>query len=172
QRNAERQSILKSIAQYQARIEHLPVREQEMASVTRDYEMAKLNYRSLLDKKMAAGMATDMERRQQAERFTLLDPARVPEKPVKPNRPALYTGGGVLSLALAIGFVFLRDFNRNAVLGEWELPEDIVVVGRVPFIEIEDQKSGVNLRRSVMVSACALVTLAATAGAYLFWRGV
>ena len=33
------------------------VREQEMAPITRDYEMSETNYKSLLDKKMAAGMA-------------------------------------------------------------------------------------------------------------------
>ena len=66
--------ILKAIELYQARMEQLPVREQETAALTRDYEMSKTNYKSLLDKKLAAGMATDMEKRQQGERFTMLDP--------------------------------------------------------------------------------------------------
>src|ERR1017187_9778384 len=68
-RKAEQQRILRDLALYQRRIERLPVREQEMAQITRDYEMSKENYKSLLDKKMAAEMSLNMERRQQSERF-------------------------------------------------------------------------------------------------------
>ena len=134
-RNADRTQILKQMSTYQARIEKLPLREQEMAGVTRDYEISRANYKSLLDKKLAAGMASDMERRQQGERFTLLDPARVPEKPVRPNRWlfSLAGCGGALLLALGIGWA--REANKNQILGEWEIVTDLPVLGRVPFID-------------------------------------
>ncbi|HTB12862.1 MAG TPA: Wzz/FepE/Etk N-terminal domain-containing protein [Bryobacteraceae bacterium] len=134
-READRQQIRKQMSLYQGRIEKLPLREQEMAAVMRDYEISKANYKSLLDKKLSAGMASDMERRQQGERFTLLDPARVPEKPVKPNRP-LFAGIGcavVLILAFAIGFA--REATKNQILGEWEIAGDMPILGRVPFID-------------------------------------
>ena len=108
-----------------------------MAGVTRDYEMAKANYRSLLDKKISAEMATEMERRQKAERFTVLDPARVPEKPVKPNRPLLGGLASAFSLALGVAIAIGRELKRGAVLGDWELPPDTSILGRVPTIEIE-----------------------------------
>ena len=57
--NAEHQRIIKNISAYQARVERLPVVEQEFSALTRDYEISKGNYRSLLDEKIAAGMATD-----------------------------------------------------------------------------------------------------------------
>ena len=91
-RKAEQQRILRDLDLYQRRIERLPVREQEMAQVTRDYEMSKENYKSLLDKKMAAEMSLNMERRQQSERFVVLDRAQLPEKPIKPKRPAALRG--------------------------------------------------------------------------------
>jgi uncharacterized protein involved in exopolysaccharide biosynthesis len=137
QLNAGRGEILKSIAEYQSRIERLPVREQEMAGLTRDYEMSKVNYKSLLDKKLAAGMATDMERRQQAERFTMLDAARVPERPVSPKRPLLYGAGCALSLVLSVAIAFVTETKKNALLGEWELPTGVEVLGRVPFMTTE-----------------------------------
>jgi succinoglycan biosynthesis transport protein ExoP len=135
QRNSERERILKSIAQYQGRIEQLPVREQEMAELTRDYENSKTNYKSLLDKKLAAGMATDMERRQQGERFTMLDPPTVPEKPISPKKPMLEGIGCALSLVLGLVFAFAKETKKNALLGEWELPEGLEILGRVPFIK-------------------------------------
>jgi uncharacterized protein involved in exopolysaccharide biosynthesis len=135
-RKAEQQRILHDLSLYQGRIEHLPVREQEMAQITRDYEMSKENYKSLLDKKMAAEMALDMERRQQSERFTVLDRARLPEKPVKPNRPQLYAIGSGLALALALTMGFSAELRQNVILGEWELPEGVPILGRLPHIEV------------------------------------
>jgi polysaccharide biosynthesis transport protein len=177
QRNSEREGILKSIARYQSRIEQLPVREQEMAELTRDYEISKTNYTSLLDKKLAAGMASDMERRQQGERFTMLDPPRVPEKPVSPKKPLLAGIGCALSLALALAFPITQETKKNAVLGEWELTEGLNVLGRVPFIEPgsrdlpETGKQRSNKWKWALVSSMVLSILAiCAAGAYLYWR--
>jgi len=177
QRNSEREGILRGIAQYQARIEQLPVREQEMAELTRDYEMSKDNYKSLLDKKLAAGMATNMERRQQGERFTMLDPPRLPEKPVSPKRPLLTAIGCALSLALALALPIAGEVKNNALLGEWELPPGLNVLGRVPFMELgsrEFQETDARSRRPkwkwALVSSLVLSILATcAAGFYLYW---
>jgi uncharacterized protein involved in exopolysaccharide biosynthesis len=135
-RKVEQQRILRDLDSYQRRIERLPVREQEMAQVTRDYEMSKENYKSLLDKKMAAEMSLNMERRQQSERFVVLDRAQLPEKPVKPKRPALYAGGTAAALLLALLVGFVAELRQNVLLGEWELPPGTPVLARLPYIEV------------------------------------
>src|SRR5579862_9688238 len=71
-KTAEREQVLKAMNVDQARLEQLPVREQEMAGLLRDYDTAKSQYKSLLEKKNAAGMAANMETRQEAEKFTTL----------------------------------------------------------------------------------------------------
>ena len=177
QRSTEREGILKAITQYQARVEQLPVREQEMAELTRDYELSKDNYKSLLDKKIAAGMATDMERRQEGERFTMLDPPMVPEKPVSPKRPLLIGLGCVLSLALALAFPVAGETKRNAVLGEWELPEGLNVLGRVPFIEHDSQspaeaggeQKSKRWKWALISSLLLSILVTCAAGVYLYW---
>lgn len=134
--NAQRANILQQINAYQEHLKHLPLREQELAGLTRDYEISKANYRSLLDKKMSADMATEMERRQKAERFIVLDPAQVPEKPFKPKRPLLISLASVMGLALGAALALGREWNKGVLLGEWELPPGVKVLGRVPAIEI------------------------------------
>jgi len=134
-RKVEQQRILRDIDQYQNRIERLPIREQEMAQITRDYEISKENYKSLLDKKMAAEMSLDMERRQQSERFVVLDRAQLPEKPIKPNRPLLYAVGSAVALLLALLVGFGTEVRQNVLLGEWELPPDTPILARLPFIK-------------------------------------
>jgi uncharacterized protein involved in exopolysaccharide biosynthesis len=75
-----------------------------------------------------------MEKRQKAEKFTVLDIARVPEKPVKPIRLLWYAAGFVAGLLLGMGAAFMQELRRNVVLGEWELSPDITVLGRIPRI--------------------------------------
>jgi polysaccharide chain length determinant protein (PEP-CTERM system associated) len=135
-RKREQQRILSDIAVYQARMNGLPIREQEMAGLTRDYEISKANYRSLLDKKIAAEMATDMERREKSERFAIIDPARVPAKSFKPNRKLLFLGGSVFGLLLGLALAVGAEVNEGTLLGEWELPTGTTVLGRLPYIEI------------------------------------
>jgi succinoglycan biosynthesis transport protein ExoP len=136
-----RERIVRDVAGVQQRIEMLPMREQQLASLTRDYETSKANYKSLLDKKLAAEMAANMERWQKAERFVMLDVARVPEKPTSPNRPMFLSAGVFFSLVLAAGIAFLLEARRNVFLGEWELPAGTVVVGRVPKMLMESPRA-------------------------------
>jgi uncharacterized protein involved in exopolysaccharide biosynthesis len=138
--NATRTRVLRDIEVYQSRINRLPVREQELAGLTRDYETAKSNYQALLTQKLSAEMATDRERNQQGDRFTLINAAQVPSEPFKPNRPLFYALGVVLSLLVSALLVLGRQVPKGAMLGEWELAPGVVILGRVPKIEIPKTK--------------------------------
>ncbi len=141
-RNAERKDILSKIAALQGRMDTLPVREQELTALSRDYEIAKANYKSLLDKRIAADMATDLERRQQGERFTMIDPAQPPVKPFAPDRPAWAGLCCALALGIAVVIGVAREMKRNVLLGEWELPPDIAILGRISAIVPSDPAPG------------------------------
>jgi hypothetical protein len=156
-------------------LEALPVREQQMASLTRDYEMSKLNYKSLLDKQMSAEMATDMERRQHAERFTLLDPAIVSQVPFKPNRPLLGGLAVALALALGLGAGLGNELRKQCILGEWELPAGTPVIGRLPVIICDAAPQEPFLRRCLrpkLLAAALFGTVFLAAGAYIAWVGI
>lgn len=173
---AEQRRNSKEIAGAQKRVERLPVREQELASITRDYEITKANYQSLLDKKLAAEMAADMEKRQKAERFTILDPARIAEKPVEPNRPLLGVLGSLAGLLLGLAIGLGNELRKDVVLGEWELPKHVPVLGRVPKIvpvaaPPGPAATGSPLRRILMVSSAVVlaVVMAVAVCGYFGW---
>ena len=102
-------SLKGQIALYQRRIEETPKRELEMVDLNRDYEILKTNYQSLLDKKFQSQMAENLERKQQGEQFRILDPARLPEKPFKPDRDRLLAVGAALGLAIGLGLAWSRE---------------------------------------------------------------
>ncbi len=156
-----RQDLSASIADYEARINKLPLVEQEMAALKRDYDESANNYNSLLQKELAADMATDMERSKNSERFTVIDPARVPQKPVKPKRAVLAAVGSMAGLALGLVLGFGLEFRKQAFLGEWELPPGTVVLGRVPQIKL--------LASSATLTVSLLILTALSAGLARTW---
>jgi polysaccharide chain length determinant protein (PEP-CTERM system associated) len=131
-RSAEHERILRDLASYQQRVEQLPVREQEMAALTRNYEFSKAIYRSLLDKKYAAEMATDLEKRQKAETFRILDAAKPPQKPFKPKREMLIAMSVIAGILLGISCAIAQEVKAGVLLGSWELPAGTVVLCEVP----------------------------------------
>lgn len=131
-----RQRVLDEVKGNQVRIQSLPAREQQLAGITRNYETCKANYDSLLNKKLAADVAASMERRQKSQRFVMIDRARVPQKPTRPRRALLIPAGVIASLGLSIGLAGLLELRKNALLGEWELPPDIAVLGRIPRMKL------------------------------------
>ncbi len=162
----ERKQTVSQLESVLSRLQRLPVREQELASLMRDYEISKANYQSLLDKRLAAETAAEMEKRQKGERFTLLEAPRVPETPVKPNRPLLLVLGVTLSLLLGVAAAFAVELPKDALLGEWELPPGIVILGRVPPL-VKEVEAVLPARRRRLWPAFAALAVAALGGAAL-----
>jgi polysaccharide chain length determinant protein (PEP-CTERM system associated) len=179
-RKKEQQRIQSDVSLYQEKVNSLPIREQEMAGLTRDYEISKANYRSLLDKKIAAEMATDMERREKSESFKLIDPARVPARPFAPKRTMLNLGGSLFGLVLGLVVGLGNEFKKATLLGEWELPKSTTILGRLPYIEINpgtaehrlhgDKRRTRKLRLAILSSAVLSLLGIIVAGLYLVSR--
>ncbi|MES1245319.1 MAG: GNVR domain-containing protein [Acidobacteriota bacterium] len=105
----ERARILSDSAQYQARLESVPRVEQELLSLTRDYDNIQKSYDSLLAKRIDASLAQNLEKSRQSEQFTILEKAIPPADPYWPN-PVLLLAIGLAGGALAgVIAAFLRD---------------------------------------------------------------
>jgi uncharacterized protein involved in exopolysaccharide biosynthesis len=169
-RAADQDRTLGAIAAFERRLSQIPVRQQEMAALTRDYENSKANYKSLLEKKESAAMATEMELRQVGEKFTVLDQARVPEKPYSPNRPVLAGVSCGAALLLGLLFAVVRELKTGCLLGEWELPAHVPAIGRVPRIDFmaTDARPG-RLRMALVSSAVISLALVVVVGLYVAW---
>ena len=117
---AERQK-LKEFMSKQARIEEYmrkaPQVEREYLGMQRDYDNALLRYRDTKAKQMQADVGKQLESESKGERFTLIDPPALPEKPVRPNRTAIIFLGLILSLGGGIGFAVVADAINGAVYG-------------------------------------------------------
>ena len=152
----EQQRLTVQMASYRAKVDAVPVREQEMAELNRNYSVSKDHYQSLLDKTFSAGMAADLEKKQQAEHFTILDLAQVPEKPFKPRRGLMFPGAVLAALALSLGLAYLKDMMNSTVKFERELKT--LLPASVPLLAVVPElKAAADRRRSVMFAVIAVI---------------
>ena len=172
-REAEIRDGQAKINQYQSRLNMAPVMEQQFAEITRDYEQSKTDYESLLAKKNQSEMSTDLEKTQQGERFRMLDPPNLPERPYKPNRLLLSAVGLVFGLVLGGGFAALREKLSGKIFSERQItklvPVEIIV--EIPQIETPQEQASNRMATWVACAAAAVVLaciLAGSAVTYLY----
>ncbi len=94
--------VRSQIAMYRNRIEETPRVSLDLANITRDLGAVQSRYQGLLSKLLDAKMAEELEKRQKAEQFRMIDPAVPPSKPAKPDVPRILLMA--LGFGLALGF--------------------------------------------------------------------
>jgi len=166
----DQKRITGQMASYRSKVDAVPVREQEMAELNRNYSVSKDHYQSLLDKTFSAGMAADLEKKQQAEHFTILDLAQVPEKPFKPKRGLMLLAALLAALATSLGLAYLKDMLNGTVKFERELksmlPASVPLLAVVPQLQAAaDRRSAV--RFAVIAVVISLVGCALEVGLFL-----
>jgi succinoglycan biosynthesis transport protein ExoP len=120
---SERERILADIARTQGRLETVPTVEQELLSLTRDYDNIKNSYDSLLDKRLNARLYENLEKSQQGERFNILERANPPTVPYGPNK-LLVLGLGLIAGGLCgVLAVTLRERTDPTYLDAQSLQE-------------------------------------------------
>ncbi len=136
-RKQQQVELQQQIAAYQGKVDSVPVLETQLTELTRNYEISRQNYQSLLDKTLSAGMSQDLERQQQAERFIILDPARTPEKPIRPKRLPFMAGAVLGSFLIAPGILIGFGLLAGRVGSEDDLKAmlpKVPILGTIPPI--------------------------------------
>lgn len=111
-------ALQKQIQVYEARVQMSPLIDQKFKELTRNYQTALDFYRQLLTKKAQAEMGADLERRQQGQDFSVIDPATLSSTPTSPKR-ALFAGGGAgAGLFLALGIALWLELRDKLIRTE------------------------------------------------------
>lgn len=162
------------IEKYQRRLNQMPVREQEMATVLRDHELLKQDYADLLKKKLEAELATSLEKEQAGQQFRLVDAPSLPTVPVSPKRVKLSLLGALAGIVLGVGAAFAVDSHGRPFYSERALARQfagIAVVGVPPLRTAEEQRARRRVRLAEWLAAAALVIAVAAVEAFVYLRG-
>ncbi len=164
----------KQYSLYQSRVENTPKREQQLLSLRRDYQNIQTTYDSLLARKLEAEIAVNMERKQKGEQFRVLDAARLPEKPVKPNMKKLFVFTLAAGLAIGGGIIFLLEYLDNTYKRPEEIETDLNLTVLCTIPEIINKKTRTLRRIEKLCCACfGMLSFALFLGfAVLYLNGV
>jgi polysaccharide biosynthesis transport protein len=151
---------------YQDRLNTEPAREQQLADLTRGYDQSKANYDDLLKKQNESEMATSMERMQQGERFSMIDPPSLPLKPSFPNR-LMFCGGG-LGVGLALGLLLVTglEFMDDRLHSEKEIKTILPmgILSEIPEIVSPSDEQSIKKKMMLGWAMAALVIATILAG--------
>jgi protein tyrosine kinase modulator len=170
--NARMHDIQQMIAFHQSKLEKIPVFQQQMDAIMRNYTVARDQYMHLLNLKFNADMSADLEARQKGERFEILDPAQVPAIPDSPNRPLINLAGLAGGLAIGLSVAIGLELMDSTVKTEREIIAGLgsTIFGEIPWLPTKLEK-----KRQLARAAFAAMTTVALFGAYSFlliwtWR--
>ena len=120
--NAEEQKRIEaSIAEVQRKLNLTPVREQQLSDLLRGYDQSKRHYDDMLNKKTQSELATNLEKRQQGERFNIIDPPNLPEKPISPDHVKISLGGLVAGIIFGAALALLMEAKDHSFYTEQDL---------------------------------------------------
>ena len=106
---------------YDSRVETAPAIEQGLLTLMRDYENLKGSYQSLLDKRLHASVAENLEKRQKGAQLKILERPKFPRVPERPNQPRVLMLGLLMGCAMGVGLaVLLEQLNP-----QFRRPEDV-----------------------------------------------
>ena len=137
---------------YRQRLEEAPKVEQEYMALMRDYQNARAKHQEVMNKILEARISEGMEEHQKGEKFTLIDPASFPEKPVSPKRWLIFLGRGHLSLGAGFGTVALAEHLDHSVKNSDELARltGLPVLGSIIRIQTSEDIARARRKRKLI----------------------
>ena len=133
----------------------------------RDISVNQTIYNMLLQRLETAKITQRLETSREGTRYTVLDPARLPLTPVKPNKPVIILIGLFLGLGLGAGLAFAREFTDQSVLDveDAKLSFALPLLGAIPRITTQEEiahERAASLTTLIIssISGVALVVIA------------
>jgi len=151
---------------YKNRVEATPKREQELASLQRDYDNIQTTYNSLRERKLEADIAVNMEK-QKGEQFQIIDSASFPQRPVEPDMRKLF----LIFLAAGVGIggaiIYLLEYLDTSFRGPEDVePLGVSILATIPVVA--GRKDRVLKRSNQLLSAFSiLISVTLFAGFFL-----
>lgn len=162
----ERRRAQAKMGEVERKISRAPLAEQDYARLNRDFQTAQRKYDEINNKLLEAQVSQGMEEKQQGERFTIVDPAALPDRPFRPNRLAIVLIGLVLGLGAGVGVAAAKESLDGSFKSadELSLITELPVLCSLPLVEGDEEK-GLRGRRWTQGAVAAAVALAGAVAA-------
>jgi polysaccharide chain length determinant protein (PEP-CTERM system associated) len=169
------QRLSAQVDEIQKQLAETPRVTEQLAALEREYRHLSDSVQLFSQKRLEAGVAANMERRQKGEQVRILETAYPPPEPTSPNRLLILTLGAIFGIALGSSFGLLLEATDSSFHGlrQAQTALRMPVIATIPKILLDADR--VRARRHRMrVGAVAVVAvmlaLTTAAGGYLYRR--
>ena len=162
------------VSWYDKKVEETPKREQELLSLNRDYENLKELYNSMLNRKLEADIAVSMEKKQKGEQFRVIDPAKVPTSPVKPDVRQIFLMVVALGLGLGGGLAYLMEIMDTSYRNPDEVEKElkVPVLVSIPIRHTEHDIKRRRMKETLKAASVAVGFVVCSVGVVLATKGL
>ena len=156
---------------YRQRLENAPKVEQEYLALARDYQNAHAKHQEVMNKILESRISEGMEEHQKGEKFTLIDPASFPEKPVSPKRWLIFLAGVIMSLGAGFGTVALAEHLDHSVKSSDDLARltGLPVLGSIIRIQTREDITRARRKRKLIWAVIGLSLIMGLALFHFFY---
>ena len=171
---AKIQKLGSQVELYERRVEGTPKREQELLSLNRDYNNLRELYDSLLKRKLEAQIAVSMERKQKGEQFKIIDPAKLPERPIQPDHRKILLLTVLVGLCLGGGLAYVVELRDTSYKTPEEVEKDLQlpVLVSMPIRYSERELRGIKRKKILAFASVAVGFILSAFGILFATKGI
>jgi polysaccharide chain length determinant protein (PEP-CTERM system associated) len=157
------------VQELQSLASQVPKAEAEYTQLNRDYDVNKANYEKLLARREAAQLSGEMDASSGVGEFRVIEPPRVANKPVAPNRSQLLVLAMLAALGIGLLFTMVRS-QMNPVFTDRRNLRTVTglpILGSITYIKTGE--FNVARRKSLFLFVLGLLSLIALYAAVLVY---
>jgi len=141
----KKESLASSVKEYESRLEKLPDKELHLARLERAVIVSENIYIILLEKYQEARINEVME----LGDIRVIDEARIPKNPIKPNKRLNLAIGGILGIMLGVMLTFFLEYMDNTIKTTEDVEHalNLPILGVIPKDSPEKKKKQKRKRR-------------------------
>lgn len=157
----KRTALTDKIREYDRKLQQLPQRQLELARLQREQAAAESTYSMLLARLNEAELLRSSELQRMGRVAEILDPAILPDKPVKPNKMKIAVLAIAMGMMIGGGSAFLLEYFDRSFRSVDEVTDylGIPVLAAIPKLTTFESEAKERIRRRVIFACIGLASL-------------
>jgi len=131
------------------------------SSLARDMNINENIYNMLLQKLETAKITQRLETSREGTRYTIIDPPRLPLRPVKPNKAMLIFMGLIGGISVSFGLILAREFLDQSFLDIEEVKAslDMPILGAISRIVLQEEMELEKYKKKIQIIIGSIVAV-------------
>ncbi|HEV8396206.1 MAG TPA: XrtA system polysaccharide chain length determinant [Vicinamibacterales bacterium] len=164
--------LQETIGELTGRVQSGPGLQSQLTELMRDYDTLQEGYTALLRKSEESKIAVNLERRQIGEQFKIIDGARLPEKPISPDRFRINMFGILGGLALGLGLVTFLEYRDTSFKSDDDVMTTLAlpVLAVIPVMTNAGERRQARRRKLLLAASASVTCMLLAAAVMVVWN--